>query len=498
MSPRVGPPGDHNGHRHALDLGAVLEAQGRGESLIAVGANKKPWGRWKARQTERATADELRAWADDRRTAGFAVVTGAISSLVVLDFDGDEGVRLIERLGLDPHVATGRGGYHVRLRHPGHRVATQNGKVTALLKAKWPGLDIRADGGYAFEWGASEFGPYRTLRDLSRLVSIDALPEELAADLGLIKAPPAAAPKRRPKITHPGRYAHLLKIAGAMRGRGHGEADILAELRRVNAADCQPPKPDEDVRALAADIATRYPAGAAATAAKTDRDALCKDLTRRLKIGDAGLTVTGTEVHGQGLSAVAAIKLSNGRAIEVDRFQHLLQPQSLGALVIQAAGVMAMFKGEECAQIAALVVQLAERRAEMGANEIAREWGLAFLTAADRLDIDLGDQLQRWAAFDRLNRHDPLALARANQTSIAANAVVVHDRHGNRLVHSGWYLSHVRRDVGPINPAELVNRMARVGWQRRGKRGRVKATNPHHAGVILLPFYIVPAAWETT
>jgi hypothetical protein len=173
----------------------------------------------------------------------------------VLDFDGEQGVRLLDRLGLDPHVETGGGGYHVRLPHPGHAVATQNSKVTALLRERWGGLDIRADGGYAIEWGCSHYGPYRTLRDLSALVPITELLEELATDLGLVEAPDA--PATGEKVTHPGRHTYLFNIGCAMRGRGEDEAAILAELRHVNATQCEPPKADEDVRALAADIAER-------------------------------------------------------------------------------------------------------------------------------------------------------------------------------------------------------------------------------------------------
>jgi hypothetical protein len=239
----------------ALDLEAVLAAYERGESLIPVGLDKRPGIKWKRRQSERASAAELRAWAQDRRTAGFAVVTGQLSGLIVLDFDGEQGVRLLDRLGLDPHVETGGGGYHVRLPHPGHAVATQNSKVTALLRERWGGLDIRADGGYAIEWGCSHYGPYRTLRDLSALVPITELLEELATDLGLVEAPDA--PATGEKVTHPGRHTYLFNIGCAMRGRGEDEAAILAELRHVNATQCEPPKADEDVRALAADIAER-------------------------------------------------------------------------------------------------------------------------------------------------------------------------------------------------------------------------------------------------
>ena len=65
------------------DLAAVLAAVERGESVIAVNGSKKPWYPWKRYQETRATADEVRAWAKDRRCSGFAVVTGAISGLVV-------------------------------------------------------------------------------------------------------------------------------------------------------------------------------------------------------------------------------------------------------------------------------------------------------------------------------------------------------------------------------------------------------------------------------
>jgi hypothetical protein len=297
-------------------LDEIAEAHARGESLIAVNRSKRPWYSWKPFQTERASLEQLERWAADYRTSAFAVITGEISACVVLDFDEEDGIRLLKRLALEPHVETGRGGFHVRLPHPGHRVGTQNSKVTQLLEAKWPGLDIRGDGGYAIEWGSSEFGSYRILRDLSEPVPIEALPEELAVDLGLVPAPSAGGmfdhvlagtatgstspPRRSRKIVKGHRHRHLLEIGSAMRGRGCGELEILQELRRVNLADCEPPKPEEEVGKLAADIVARFPRGGPAGDREREDPAaeLRHRLTAALKVGPADLEVVGAEIHG--------------------------------------------------------------------------------------------------------------------------------------------------------------------------------------------------------
>ena len=101
------------------------------------------------------------------------------------------------------------------------------------------------------------------LRDLAELERLDGLPDELLADLGIVQngsTAPATATEPDPqrKVRHPGRHAHLLGVGGAMRGRGEGKAAILAELRKVNRSDCDPPKSDEEIVALAEDLAARY------------------------------------------------------------------------------------------------------------------------------------------------------------------------------------------------------------------------------------------------
>jgi len=109
------------------------------------------------RWPERATDDPeaLRSWWTRWPDANPAVATGEGSGLVVLDIDGDEGWRSMERLeelhggALPPtlKVATSRG-EHWYFRHPGGHV----GNGTAIHG--FDGLDVRADGGYVLGAGS--------------------------------------------------------------------------------------------------------------------------------------------------------------------------------------------------------------------------------------------------------------------------------------------------------------------------------------------------------
>src|SRR6266699_6157895 len=120
---------------------------------------------WHAYQTQRASKASLLAWARHYASPAWAVITGALSGVIVLDFDGGEGTRLLHQLGLAPHVRTGSGGYHIYFAHPRWPVRTLNGKSARELGQRWPGLDIRADGGYAAFCGRNERGPYVWLRE---------------------------------------------------------------------------------------------------------------------------------------------------------------------------------------------------------------------------------------------------------------------------------------------------------------------------------------------
>lgn len=80
--------------------------------------------------------------------AGVAIRTGAVSGLVVLDVDGDDGHDRLHELerahGELPRTAsvhTPRGGQHLYFQHPGHEVRNSASRLG-------PALDVRGDGGY--------------------------------------------------------------------------------------------------------------------------------------------------------------------------------------------------------------------------------------------------------------------------------------------------------------------------------------------------------------
>ena len=85
-------------------------------------AGKHPRIAWAIYQTRVASADELRRWWTRWPDANVAVVTGAVSGIVVLDVDprhgGDESIR---DLTLPPTATaiTGGGGQHYIYAHPG-------------------------------------------------------------------------------------------------------------------------------------------------------------------------------------------------------------------------------------------------------------------------------------------------------------------------------------------------------------------------------------------
>jgi hypothetical protein len=202
-----------------------------GMGLIPLNSDKRPASHllpkdnsggatWKPFQERRPTPDEVAAW-ERRSPAGFAAVTGAISGRISVDFDGEAGIDTARKLGITedgpivPHRRTPSGGLHCDFVHPGWHVKTQNHVSNKMLGARWPGLDCKGDGGYVGVSGRMAHGEYTWLRD-PQPYSLDLLPDDLRADLGLLRPLDADAP--------------LLAVAAP------GEATVSAPPRIVTAA----------------------------------------------------------------------------------------------------------------------------------------------------------------------------------------------------------------------------------------------------------------------
>jgi P4 family phage/plasmid primase-like protien len=168
----------------------VQTALTMGQSVIPMGADKKPLVKWKRYQTQQTTWDDMHTWSDifGSRIKGWARITGQLAGVIVLDFDGESGRAFLEEFGLHPHVRTGSGGFHWIGRHPGWFVKTLNSRTSKRLAQRYPGVDIRADGGYSLISGFNHKGGYTWLRD-PEPDPLAVLPREIAEFFGLLEPP---------------------------------------------------------------------------------------------------------------------------------------------------------------------------------------------------------------------------------------------------------------------------------------------------------------------
>lgn len=146
---------------------------------------------WRPLQETPPTEAQVRRWLSEDGV-GIALVTGKLSGVIVLDFDGEEGVQLLTELGLKPHTRTPSGGYHVRVAHPGWRVSTVAWKSARALPR---GLDIRGDGGMSMlPPTVTSKGPYTRLRDPYVYADVTHLPPQVLRSAGLLPPEPKPTP----------------------------------------------------------------------------------------------------------------------------------------------------------------------------------------------------------------------------------------------------------------------------------------------------------------
>ena len=221
-----------------------------------------------------------------------------------------------------------------------------------------------------------------------------------------------------------------------------------------------------------------------------------EQLEALLDLSSVGVSVLGARLFGQGSRASVEIPLSNGDTMTWETVRDMARPANLAAEVAVCAQATPKLTQAQALRAVALVRGLADRERTMTDNDIAVDWGVSYLQAAIVLDVDLSDQTQRWAAFERLGRHEPYRQAREEGTSVANAGLVLRAGDGSRLVRAGWYYQHVRTLDAGMSQNRLANRMAQVGWTRRAGSGRIKATAPGRQATLGWNFWTVPAGWE--
>ncbi len=195
-----------------------------------------------------ATKAEFSAWS----WPGVGIVTGQLSGVLVLDADGAEGEAELKRRGhpVTPMVRTAGGGLHLYFKHP-------NTDVRTGIRVA-PGLDVKASGGYVVAPPSTgpNGKPYEWIVGLEEADPADP-PEWL---MKLLERPRFGAAPVGDRIPLGQRNKELASIAGSMRRRGLGEAEMLAALTVANERRCDPPLEEEEVRKVAASVSKYEPA----------------------------------------------------------------------------------------------------------------------------------------------------------------------------------------------------------------------------------------------
>jgi hypothetical protein len=131
-------------------LGAALTYAESGKSVLPLRpGSKEPYRGGTSRGVKNATTDQskLKRWWSIAPDANVAIRTGVASALVVLDVDGDDGMRSLVKLEeansplpLTARVRTPRGGFHFYFQHPGVPIPNLVGVA--------PSIDVRGENGY--------------------------------------------------------------------------------------------------------------------------------------------------------------------------------------------------------------------------------------------------------------------------------------------------------------------------------------------------------------
>lgn len=169
----------------------------RGLSVIPVQpfGKKKPVFAWKEYMSEPADPATVNRWNRKYPNHLWALVTGEVSQMIVLDFDGAEGLATMAELGLQPMVTTPSGGAHVWVSAVGVVARTQGYGPT------YPGMEVKANGGKATFAGRRWQSMRRyVFHGENFIIDMDSLPAALQRYIRSSKAPAAGEAGKGPFI----------------------------------------------------------------------------------------------------------------------------------------------------------------------------------------------------------------------------------------------------------------------------------------------------------
>jgi hypothetical protein len=193
----------------------------------------------------------------------------------------------------------------------------------------------------------------------------------------------------------------------------------------------------------------------------------------------------------------ARTSISDGSEVTFESLREFAHPTRLAVEMTACTGATPALKAPMAQKALALLRRISERRESFTRDQVAVDWGVTYVQSATVIEVDMANREDRWRAFSELERHDPYATGREQGISLAHAGRVLRHTDGSRFVRCGWFHSFARQqDVSAGGNADVAVRMERVGWQRRGTRGRIKSTREGFPGQLQWSFFEIPAGWE--
>ncbi|NPV73759.1 MAG: AAA family ATPase [Pelotomaculum sp.] len=278
---------------------------------------------WRVYQRRRPTRDEVTQWRGKYPGCNWAVVTGEVSGVVVLDMDGPTGEASLKGKTMPPTrmVRTGKG-RHIYFQWPGFPVECRTGIL--------PGVDIRGDGGYVVAPG-SVHASGKKYEWVDGLSPAD-MPEPAEAPawlVELLKRPGGnSSSKIDPVRVLAGvpegqRDVTLFRYACRLRTQGLTREEALRLVLEA-ARNCTPPFPEREAR-LKVEQAWKYPEGGGNPKGVSATDLLKMDFPDPAwcvpGLLPEGLTILGgkPKIGKSWLALNLAVAVANGgKALGVD------------------------------------------------------------------------------------------------------------------------------------------------------------------------------------
>jgi putative DNA primase/helicase len=204
--------------------------------------------------------DVIAVWGQEFPSAAWGIATGRRSGLLVVDVDPKKESQWLSSLNqLElPQTLTVRtcnGGFHLYFAYSYPATGPRITIGANLL----PGIDWRGEGGYVIAPGSVVLGRQYLI---GKSLPIAAAPESLIERIVKHRKPRVIARDRDGRMLIPAgtRNEQLFHIACALRRYGVDFDPLVESLSAVNAAHCDPPVTDSELRAICASASTYAPA----------------------------------------------------------------------------------------------------------------------------------------------------------------------------------------------------------------------------------------------